>query len=187
MFVASYLGSCAASAASYCACWTCGTLTRETMRRRRATAPHEGPVQHSASRPCAACVCTQRSEATQVAAPHHGPPTRFPPPPPLGTTPSRASTLPNPAPKPRHSARLAYSFLFLLGMLVAWVMRDFARPLLEKIPCAAGQGDGGGLRAGGRRQAWGTGWLPAPARRCMRIAGAAPLRGAPGRPRHMRA
>ena len=34
-----------------------------------------------------------------------------------------------------HSARLAYSFLFLLAMLVAWVMRDFARPLLEKIPC----------------------------------------------------
>jgi hypothetical protein len=65
MFVASYLGTCAASAASYCACWTCGTLTRETMRR---------------------------------------------------------------------SARLAYSFLFTMAMMVAWIMRDFARPLLEKIP-----------------------------------------------------
>jgi len=66
MFVASYLGACAASAASYCACWTCTTLTRETMSR---------------------------------------------------------------------SARLAYSFLFMLGMMIAWIMRDFARPLIEKIPC----------------------------------------------------
>lgn len=66
MFVASYLGSCAASAASYCACWTCTTITKETMRR---------------------------------------------------------------------SSRLAYSFLFFLAIVISWIMRDFARPLLEKIPC----------------------------------------------------
>lgn len=65
MFVASYLGSCAASAASYCACWGMASLTRETMRS---------------------------------------------------------------------SARVAHSFLFFLAMIIAWVMRDFARPLLEKIP-----------------------------------------------------
>lgn len=65
MFVATYLGSCAASAASYCACWTCTTILKETMRR---------------------------------------------------------------------SARLAYSTLFMMAMLVAWAMRDFARPLIEKIP-----------------------------------------------------
>ena len=35
----------------------------------------------------------------------------------------------------QRSARLAYSFLFLLAMLVAWAMRDFARPLIERIPC----------------------------------------------------
>ncbi|KAI8465487.1 MAG: serine incorporator/TMS membrane protein [Monoraphidium minutum] len=65
MFVASYLGSCAASAAGYCACWTCSTVTRETMRR---------------------------------------------------------------------SARMAYSFLFFLSILIAWAGRDLAKPLIEKIP-----------------------------------------------------
>lgn len=34
----------------------------------------------------------------------------------------------------RKSARLAYSFLFLLSLVLAWVMRDFAKPLIEKIP-----------------------------------------------------
>lgn len=35
----------------------------------------------------------------------------------------------------RRSARLAYCVLFTLAMLLAWVLRDFAKPLLEKIPC----------------------------------------------------
>eukprot|EP00775_Hariotina_reticulata_P009592 gene9592-9755_t len=34
----------------------------------------------------------------------------------------------------KRSARVAYSFLFFLAIVIAWVMRDFARPLLEKIP-----------------------------------------------------
>ena len=33
------------------------------------------------------------------------------------------------------SARVAWSALFFLGMIAAWVLRDFAKPLLEKIPC----------------------------------------------------
>eukprot|EP00195_Chlamydomonas_chlamydogama_P004895 CAMPEP_0202902598 /NCGR_PEP_ID=MMETSP1392-20130828/16943_1 /ASSEMBLY_ACC=CAM_ASM_000868 /TAXON_ID=225041 /ORGANISM="Chlamydomonas chlamydogama, Strain SAG 11-48b" /LENGTH=445 /DNA_ID=CAMNT_0049589387 /DNA_START=195 /DNA_END=1532 /DNA_ORIENTATION=+ len=32
------------------------------------------------------------------------------------------------------SARVAWSVLFFLAMIVAWIMRDFAKPLLEKIP-----------------------------------------------------
>ena len=35
----------------------------------------------------------------------------------------------------RRSARLAYCFLFTLAMILAWVLRDFAKPLLEKLPC----------------------------------------------------
>lgn len=34
----------------------------------------------------------------------------------------------------KRSARVAYSFLFFLAIVVSWVMRDFARPLIEKIP-----------------------------------------------------
>lgn len=34
------------------------------------------------------------------------------------------------------SARLAYCFLFALAMALTWIMRDFGKPLLEKIPCA---------------------------------------------------
>ncbi|KAK9823454.1 hypothetical protein WJX72_002870 [[Myrmecia] bisecta] len=34
----------------------------------------------------------------------------------------------------RKSARLAYCVLFTLAMVLAWVLRDFARPLMEKIP-----------------------------------------------------
>lgn len=33
------------------------------------------------------------------------------------------------------SARLAWSFLFTLSMILAWILRDFAKPLLMKIPC----------------------------------------------------
>lgn len=66
MFVASYLGSCAASTAGYCACWTCTNFSKAMMKR---------------------------------------------------------------------SARVAYSFLFFLAIVISWVMRDFARPLIEKIPC----------------------------------------------------
>lgn len=35
----------------------------------------------------------------------------------------------------RRSARLAYCFLFTLAMVLAWVLRDFAKPLIEKLPC----------------------------------------------------
>eukprot|EP00879_Flechtneria_rotunda_P003797 GHRR01004037.1.p1 GENE.GHRR01004037.1~~GHRR01004037.1.p1 ORF type:complete len:455 (+),score=144.85 GHRR01004037.1:317-1681(+) len=65
MFVASYLGSCVASTAGYCACYACSNFTQQMMKR---------------------------------------------------------------------SARVAYSFLFFLAIIIAWVMRDFARPLIEKIP-----------------------------------------------------
>ena len=36
----------------------------------------------------------------------------------------------------RKSARLAYCVLFTLAMVLAWVLRDFAKPLIDKIPCA---------------------------------------------------
>ena len=32
------------------------------------------------------------------------------------------------------SARLAYTLLFLGSQILAWIMRDFAKPLLEKLP-----------------------------------------------------
>jgi len=32
------------------------------------------------------------------------------------------------------SARVTYSFLFLFSVIIAWIMRDFAKPLMEKIP-----------------------------------------------------
>lgn len=35
------------------------------------------------------------------------------------------------------SARVAWSALFFVAMVVAWIMRDFAKPLLEKIPWIA--------------------------------------------------
>lgn len=35
----------------------------------------------------------------------------------------------------RKSARMAYSFLFILSMLTAWILRDFAKPVLDKLPC----------------------------------------------------
>eukprot|EP00882_Tetradesmus_deserticola_P026934 GHRQ01029755.1.p1 GENE.GHRQ01029755.1~~GHRQ01029755.1.p1 ORF type:complete len:452 (-),score=187.10 GHRQ01029755.1:218-1573(-) len=65
MFVATYLGSCAANMAGYCACWTCTNVSQACMKR---------------------------------------------------------------------SARVAYSFLFFLAIVISWIMRDFARPLFEKIP-----------------------------------------------------
>lgn len=34
----------------------------------------------------------------------------------------------------RQSARLAYSVLFFLSIILSWVLRDFAKPLLEKLP-----------------------------------------------------
>ena len=37
----------------------------------------------------------------------------------------------------RRSARLAYCVLFTLAMILAWVLRDFAKPLIDKIPCKA--------------------------------------------------
>lgn len=37
----------------------------------------------------------------------------------------------------RRSARLAYCVLFTLAMVLAWVLRDFAKPLIDKIPCKA--------------------------------------------------
>lgn len=35
----------------------------------------------------------------------------------------------------RRSARLAYCFLFTVAMILAWVLRDFAKPVMEKLPC----------------------------------------------------
>ena len=35
----------------------------------------------------------------------------------------------------RKSARLAYCVLFTVAMLLAWVLRDFAKPILDKLPC----------------------------------------------------
>jgi len=35
----------------------------------------------------------------------------------------------------KRSSRVAYSFLFFLAIITSWLFRDFARPLLEKIPC----------------------------------------------------
>ena len=34
------------------------------------------------------------------------------------------------------SARLAYCVLFALALALTWIMRDFGKPMLEKIPCA---------------------------------------------------
>lgn len=35
----------------------------------------------------------------------------------------------------QQSARVAFCILFTLAMVEAWVLRDFAQPLLEKLPC----------------------------------------------------
>ena len=37
----------------------------------------------------------------------------------------------------QQSARVAFCILFTLAMVEAWVLRDFAQPLLEKLPCKA--------------------------------------------------
>lgn len=34
------------------------------------------------------------------------------------------------------SARLGFSLLFFLSMIISWALRDFAKPLIERIPCA---------------------------------------------------
>lgn len=43
------------------------------------------------------------------------------------------------------SARLAYSFLFFLAILISWAGRDLAKPLIEKIPCETRSGGRGRL------------------------------------------
>ncbi|RRT55833.1 hypothetical protein BHE74_00056816 [Ensete ventricosum] len=35
----------------------------------------------------------------------------------------------------RRSARLAYCGLFALSLIISWILREVAAPLLEKIPC----------------------------------------------------
>ncbi len=35
----------------------------------------------------------------------------------------------------RKSARLAYCILFTLAMVLAWILRDFAKPIIDKLPC----------------------------------------------------
>lgn len=35
----------------------------------------------------------------------------------------------------RRSARIAYCGLFALSLIVAWILREVAAPLMEKIPC----------------------------------------------------
>lgn len=42
----------------------------------------------------------------------------------------------------RKSARLAYCALFTAAMIIAWILRDFARPLIEKIPWIVHQATG---------------------------------------------
>lgn len=37
----------------------------------------------------------------------------------------------------KSGARVAYCFLFTLSMILAWLMRDYGKPLLEKIPCTS--------------------------------------------------
>lgn len=44
MFVASYLASCAASAAGYCACWTAAGCTKAMMKRSARVAYRWGSV-----------------------------------------------------------------------------------------------------------------------------------------------
>jgi serine incorporator 1/3 len=43
----------------------------------------------------------------------------------------------------RHSARMAFSVLFSFSLLLAWILRDFAKPLLEKIPWIVKEATGG--------------------------------------------
>lgn len=35
----------------------------------------------------------------------------------------------------RRSARIAYCGLFALSLIVSWILREVAAPLMEKIPC----------------------------------------------------
>ena len=43
------------------------------------------------------------------------------------------------------SARLAYCMMFALSLLASWILRDQARPLIEKMPCASPSAPGGAL------------------------------------------
>lgn len=35
----------------------------------------------------------------------------------------------------RRSARIAYCGLFALSLIVSWILREVAAPLMEKLPC----------------------------------------------------
>jgi hypothetical protein len=35
----------------------------------------------------------------------------------------------------KSSARVAYSVLFMFSMVFAWMLRDFAKPVISRIPC----------------------------------------------------
>jgi hypothetical protein len=37
------------------------------------------------------------------------------------------------------SARIQFSLVFTASIVISWLMRDFARPLIEKIPCEGGR------------------------------------------------
>ena len=41
----------------------------------------------------------------------------------------------------RKSARLAYCTLFFAAVVLSWVLRDFAKPLIEKLPCMSSYRD----------------------------------------------
>lgn len=41
----------------------------------------------------------------------------------------------------KSSARMAWSILFTLSLLLSWILRDFAKPLLERIPWIISHGD----------------------------------------------
>jgi len=37
----------------------------------------------------------------------------------------------------KSSARVAYSVLFMFSMVFAWMLRDFAKPVISRIPCTS--------------------------------------------------
>lgn len=47
----------------------------------------------------------------------------------------------------KSSSRLAYCILFTFSLLLSWILRDFAKPLLEKIPCEVADQPWPGSRA----------------------------------------
>lgn len=113
--MASYLASCAASAAGYCACWTATGCTK-AMMKKSARVAYRWVC-------CCGTVLLLQLLLSACAAP-----------------------ISVPLCLKYRCKNYTYimclcagsctcSFLFFLAIVISWVMRDFARPLLEKIPC----------------------------------------------------